>query len=74
MQTMLGIELRNGFRFSVEHDVKTVADVQRLLQKGQARLAAVKKAIPEIATEPVAKVRMGAVHERPAASGPETKG
>lgn len=73
MQTMLGIELKNGFRFSVEHDVKTVADVQRLLQKGQAKIAAVKKAVPEIASEAVAKVRMGAVRETPAAPAAERK-
>jgi hypothetical protein len=68
MQTTFQIELKNGFRFSVEQDVKTVADVQRLLSKAQTKLAAVKKAVPEMADEQVAKLRCAGEQQRPAAA------
>lgn len=56
MQTAVVVELKNGFTFRAEHDVKTVADVQRLIAKADQKITAAKKAIPEIADEPVTRV------------------
>lgn len=72
MQTTFQIELKNGFKFGVEQDVKTVADVQRLLSKAQTKLAAVKKAMPEIADEQVARLRLPMAQT--AAAGADVRG
>lgn len=65
MLTAVVVELKNGFTFRVEHDVKTVSDVQRLIAKANQRIAAAKKALPEIADEAVVRMSIKRAKEEP---------
>jgi len=73
MLTAMVVELKSGFTFRVEHEVKTVTDMQRLIAKADAKIAAAKKAIPEIADEVIARVRVGPVREPAAAAAAAAK-
>lgn len=63
MQTFLAVEMVNTFKFSVTHEVKTLADMQRLLSKAQTKIRDAVKAVPELRDLKVAKAKI--THEQP---------
>lgn len=69
MQTAVQVELTCGAKFSVEGEVKTLADFRRLLARANDKLRKVSAVWSEAADEKVAKVRIGPVREAAAAAG-----
>jgi hypothetical protein len=68
MKASIQVELECGLRFQVEHEVRTLADLRKLLQKGDAKIAACVKPMPELADEKLAKARIAVESAKPAAN------
>lgn len=66
MQTSLTVKLDCGVVFSVEHEVKTLADLRKLLNKADAKIAACVKAMPELAEEKLEKAGISGEKAKPA--------
>lgn len=68
MQTSLTMKLGCGLAFTVEHEVKTLADLRKLLNKADAKIAACVKAMPELAEEKLEKAGISGERSKPAAA------
>lgn len=58
MKIELQITLSNKLEFSVSHDVTTLGDLRKLLQKGDRKLATVNKTIPELSDAKLERARL----------------
>ena len=67
MQTFLVVEMVNTFKFSVAHEVKTLADMRRLLKKADAKISQACKSVPELNELKVAKARITQEQPKPPA-------
>jgi hypothetical protein len=58
MQAKVQVELACGIAWEVEHEVKTLVDLRKLLQKADKKIVAACHAMPEIAEMRLAKARI----------------
>lgn len=58
METSLSVELGNGLKFAVKHEVKSLADFRKLLQKADKKIAESVKVLPELADEKIARAKV----------------
>ena len=68
MQTFIVVELVNTFKFSVSHEVKSLADMRKLLRKADQKIAAACKVVPELNELKVQKARITAEQPKQAAA------
>lgn len=68
MQTKVQIQMPASIVFEVEHDVKTLGDLRKLLKKADAKIAAACKAVPELGDMQLVKARIAVEQPKTAAA------
>ena len=68
MQAKVDIKIVGGMEFSVEHEVKTLGDLRKLLRKADVKIGSLVKILPEAAEMKLERARISVEQPKQAAT------